>query len=274
MVFQSYALYPHMTVRGNIAFPLHREHLPEQEVEEKVVQSARLFNIDRLLDRRPRELSGGERQRVALARAMIRQPQVFLLDEPLSNLDASLRSMARTELRQFQRQLAITTIFVTHDQTDAMSMGDRVAVMADGRIRQLGTPQELYNRPADTFVATFLGSPPMNLVETDSYILGFRPEHLRLKPDEQVIEDALEIPFTLDRIENLGAKANLYGNVNSIRGPVDVVATLVSGDMSVLDPGQTYDFYVEHARLSYFNKHTQLRMAAPAQFKNGGSGLK
>src|SRR6476659_9883733 len=177
MVFQSYALYPHLTVFGNIVFPLKAVHVPKEERRKKAEWAAGLLGIGRLLNRRPRELSGGERQRVALARAIVREPSLFLLDEPLSNLDAKLRASARTELEQFQRRVATTTIYVTHDQVEAMAMGDRVVVMNKGSVRQIGTPATVYDDPADTFVATFLGSPPMNLVESGDVIVGFRPEH-------------------------------------------------------------------------------------------------
>ncbi|HZL97785.1 MAG TPA: ABC transporter ATP-binding protein [Terriglobales bacterium] len=159
MVFQSYALYPHMTVYKNIAFPLRARGVEKETVRKKVEWAAGMFKIGKLLDRKPRELSGGERQRVALARAMVREPSVFLLDEPLSNLDALLRTSAREELRQFQRRVGVTTIYVTHDQVEAMGLGDRIVVMSQGKIRQIGTPMEIYLWPADTFVATFVGSP-------------------------------------------------------------------------------------------------------------------
>ena len=167
MVFQSYALYPHKTARKNIEFPLQAAGMAPEERAKKIEWAAELLGITRLLDRRPRHLSGGERQRVALARALVREPDVFLLDEPLSNLDAKLRATARDDLKQFQDRVDTTTIYVTHDQVEAMGLGDRIAVMAEGRIRQLGTPFEVYDDPADTFVATFLGSPPMNLVERE-----------------------------------------------------------------------------------------------------------
>ena len=158
--------------------PAAGPELPKAERAEKRVDwAAGILGIDRLLQRKPRQLSGGQRQRVALARALVREPTVFLLDEPLSNLDAQRRASARDELQRFQRRVGTTTIYVTHDQVEAMGMGDRIAVMDQGRIRQLGTPQEIYDDPADTFVATFLGSPPMNLLERGSYVLGFRPEH-------------------------------------------------------------------------------------------------
>src|ERR671923_2005381 len=176
MVFQSYALYPHKTVEDNITFPLKAEKISKEERREKARWAGELLGIDRLLDRKPRHLSGGERQRVALARALVREPSVFLLDEPLSNLDAKLRASARDELRQFQQRLGTTTIYVTHDQVEAMGLGDRIAVMLEGKIRQIGPPREVYEDPADTFVATFLGSPPMNLIPRGDRLLGFRPE--------------------------------------------------------------------------------------------------
>ncbi|MFQ5894431.1 MAG: ABC transporter ATP-binding protein, partial [Nitrospinota bacterium] len=153
MVFQSYALYPHMTVFKNIAFPLKAQGVAKGPLTEKVSWAASMLGIERLLRRKPRELSGGERQRVALARALVREPAVFLLDEPLSNLDAKLRTSARDELQQFQRRIGTTTIYVTHDQVEAMGLGDRIAVMNEGKVRQIGTPREVYHEPADTFVA-------------------------------------------------------------------------------------------------------------------------
>src|SRR5437016_11268163 len=177
MVFQSYGLYPHLTVANNIAFPLRTQGTPRPEIKRKVAWAAALLGIDRLLHRRPRELSGGERQRVALARAIVRDPTVFLLDEPLSNLDAKLRASARSELKQFQQKVGTTTIYVTHDQVEAMGMGDRIAVVDHGKLRQVGTPSEIYDHPADDFVASFLGTPPMHLIERDGGSMGFRPEN-------------------------------------------------------------------------------------------------
>ena len=162
MMFQSYGLYPHFTVR-NIAFPLKTQNVPRAEIDKKVAWASQLLSIGRS-DRRPRQLSGGERQRVALARALVREPTALLLDEPLSNLDAKLRASARLEIKQFQQRVGVTTIYVTHDQVEAMGMGDRIAVIDDGRVRQVGTPTEIYDDPADRFVATFVGTPPMNIV--------------------------------------------------------------------------------------------------------------
>jgi multiple sugar transport system ATP-binding protein len=178
MVFQSYALYPHKSVLQNSAFPLKAEKMSKEERERRAGWAAELLGIERLLARKPRQLSGGERQRVALARALVREPSVFLLDEPLSNLDAKLRASARDELKQFQERIGTTTIYVTHDQAEAMGLGDRIAVMYEGKVRQIGPPREVYEHPADTFVATFLGSPPMNLVRRGDQLVGFRPENL------------------------------------------------------------------------------------------------
>src|SRR5437879_11863053 len=204
MVFQSYALYPHLSVYKNIAFPLKAQNVKKELHKEKVEWAASLLGIGALLDRKPRELSGGERQRVALARAIVREPAVFLLDEPLSNLDAKLRASAREELERFHRRVGPTTIYGIHDQLEAMAMGDRVMVLNKGVVHQLGTPAEVYDHPADTFVATFLGSPPMNLAELSDVIVGFRPEHLR--PASSMTGDAVSLRLRVDNIEYLGAE--------------------------------------------------------------------
>jgi multiple sugar transport system ATP-binding protein len=264
MVFQSYALYPHMTVYNNIAFPLKAGKLDKHAIQEKVEWAAGLFSIRHLLKRKPRQLSGGERQRVALARAIVRQPDVFLLDEPLSNLDAKLRALARDELKQFQRQLGVTTIYVTHDQVEAMGMGDRVAVMSEGRIRQLGTPQELYRSPADTFVATFLGSPPMNLIEKDTCIIGFHPEHILPREVYPVDGDWLHIPFELTRVEYLGSERFIYGLVNSFKGKTKIVSVLPSLVVLPLEAGKIYEFVVDRQNINYFDKKTEARIPAVA----------
>ncbi len=164
MVFQSYALYPHMTVYENIAFPLRLKKTPKHEIDRRVREVAKFLRIDHLLDRKPGQLSGGQQQRVALARALVKEPDVLLLDEPLSNLDALLRVYMRAELKRLQKELKITTIYVTHDQVEALSMSDRIVVMNEGRVQQVGTPSEIYSNPANTFVASFIGTPPMNLI--------------------------------------------------------------------------------------------------------------
>lgn len=187
MVFQEYALYPHLSVRDNIAFGLRARKTSPAEIDKKVANAAELLGIETTLDRRPTELSGGERQRVALARAIVRAPTAFLLDEPLSNLDAELRAFMRAEIRGLQRTLGTTALYVTHDQVEALTMGDRVAVLRAGRLEQFGTPSEIYDRPASTFVARFIGMPPMNVVPMAMLgrgegFAGLRPEQLKATP--------------------------------------------------------------------------------------------
>src|SRR5262245_52990473 len=164
MVFQNYALYPHMTVYANLAYGLRQRRNPRAEVQKRVREIAELLDISGLLNRKPGQLSGGQRQRVAMGRALVRKPRAFLLDEPLSNLDAKLRTQVRGDLKRLHRELPVTSIYVTHDQVEAMTLGDRLCVMADGEVQQIGTTDEIYNQPANTFVAAFMGSPPMNLI--------------------------------------------------------------------------------------------------------------
>ncbi len=186
MVFQEYALYPHMTVAANISFGMRARREGRGEIERKMEAAAKHLGLEEVLARRPAELSGGERQRVALARAMVREPDAFLMDEPLSNLDAKLRVQMRTEIRNLQRSLGATMLYVTHDQVEAMTMADRVAVLRDGRVEQIAPPVELYDRPQTAFVARFVGNPPMNLVEGPSWdpdvTIGVRPEDVTLVP--------------------------------------------------------------------------------------------
>jgi multiple sugar transport system ATP-binding protein len=258
MVFQSYALYPHMTVFNNIAFPLRAAGLPKAEQTQRVKWAAGILGIDQLLERKPRQLSGGQRQRVALARALVREPTVFLLDEPLSNLDAQRRASARDELQEFQRRVGTTTIYVTHDQVEAMGMGDRIAVMDQGRIRQLGSPEEIYDDPADTFVATFLGSPPMNLVpgEASGELLGFRPEHF--VPWRPEMGDAwMRFPFHVHRVEYLGAERLLYGEIGNARA---VARFPANAEGISNEAGRTSDFAVRHRDLKRFHSETGLRL--------------
>src|SRR5213596_1604799 len=182
MVFQSYALYPHLSVYENIAFGLRLKKLPKEEIDRRVQAAARTLGLEDLLKRKPRALSGGQRQRVAMGRAIVREPQAFLMDEPLSNLDAKLRVQTRAEIHQLQRRLGVTTIYVTHDQVEAMTMGDRVSVMNAGHLQQVDTPQRLYRQPRDLFVAGFIGSPAMNLVEADlgDGVVRFGPHELQI----------------------------------------------------------------------------------------------
>ncbi len=259
MVFQSYALYPHKTARKNIAFPLRAQGVPPEERAQKVEWAANLLGITPLLDRRPRHLSGGERQRVALARALVREPDVFLLDEPLSNLDAKLRATARDDLKQFQDRIGTTTIYVTHDQVEAMGLGDRIAVMSAGRIRQLGTPHEVYHDPADTFVATFLGSPPMNVVERDDVLVGFRPESLLPKGVVDPDPDAVTVSFHVNRVENLGSERHVIGTVHGIGAETRVIAMLPSTVSVGVPEGEASEFVVRGVDLRFFDKATGLR---------------
>ncbi len=260
MVFQSYALYPHMTVFKNIAFPLKAQGVERADIPQKVEWAASLFGIGHLLQRKPRQLSGGERQRVALARALVREPAVFLLDEPLSNLDAQLRASARDELQQFQRRIGTTTIYVTHDQVEAMGLGDRIAVMKAGTVRQIGTPQEIYDEPADAFVARFVGSPPMNLVECRDYILGFRPEHFLPKGTHNGDIKVATFRFRVTRVEYLGADRLLYGTLGGAFADQKVIARLPSAVSGRIDPGTIYEFTVEERQLKFFAPSTELRI--------------
>ncbi|MGH9277304.1 MAG: ABC transporter ATP-binding protein [Acidimicrobiales bacterium] len=261
MVFQSYALYPHKTARRNIEFPLKAAGTAPEERAGKVRWAAELLGITALLDRRPRHLSGGERQRVALARALVREPDVFLLDEPLSNLDAKLRAAARDDLKQFQDRVGTTTIYVTHDQVEAMGLGDRIAVMSDGRLRQVGTPHDVYHDPADTFVATFLGSPPMNIVERDGALVGFRPESLLPKGIVEADADAITVPFHVHRIEYLGSERHLVGTVESLGEPTRVIAMLPSTVSVEVPADDTHEFVIRGADLRFFDKESGARTA-------------
>jgi len=231
MVFQSYALYPHMSVRDNMGFSLKTAGAPKAEIVEKVNAAAETLKLDQYLGERGVKLSGGQRQRVAMGRAIVRDPAIFLFDEPLSNLDAKLRNQMRLEIKRLQRRLGTAAIYVTHDQVEAMTLADRIVVMNDGRIEQVGTPMELFNHPANTFVAGFLGSPPMNqmkaqLTETGArvgkadikitgaingnagrdVIIGIRPEHVSLRPGD----GTTPLPIALDLVEPLGSEALLH----------------------------------------------------------------
>jgi ABC-type sugar transport system ATPase subunit len=258
MVFQSYALYPHKTVLDNIVFPLKSEQMPKNMRERKAKWAAELLGIGPLLRRKPRQLSGGERQRVALARALVRDPAVFLLDEPLSNLDAKMRATARDELKRFQQQVGTTTIYVTHDQAEAMGLGDRIAVLESGRVRQVGTPQEVYDDPADTFVATFIGAPPMNLVERGDRLIGFRPEHLL--PAENVPYDRrVVMPLKIERMEYLSGDRHIYGTASRIGGDTRVIARLPANVATPLAVGEIYEFAVPVERIRFFDVETGTR---------------
>ena len=211
MVFQNYALYPHMTNFDNMAYGLKIAKVPKDEIKARVDKAAKILELGHLLERKPRELSGGQRQRVAMGRAIVRQPQVFLFDEPLSNLDAKLRAQTRLEIQKLHRELGITSLFVTHDQVEAMTLAQRMIVMNAGNMEQFGTPEEVYHTPASTFVASFIGSPPMNLLKNapgakPGTILGIRPEHLDVGSEGWAV--------TVETVELLGAERLIYGRLN------------------------------------------------------------
>lgn len=276
MVFQSYALYPHMTVAQNMSFGLrirllksfwwqitHRSEARRlrTQIDERVRETAQMLGIEDLLGRRPRELSGGQRQRVALGRAIVREPKVFLMDEPLSNLDAKLRVQTRAELIRLHRRLGITTIYVTHDQTEAMTMGDRIAVLRDGVLQQVASPDELYKKPANTFVASFIGSPPMNLItvpvadgnaslggasipvpiRSGKIVLGIRPEEFRTSAE------GIELRPTVDVVEPLGATKSVMLTVdgNSLTASLDA-------DVQV-EEGKSVSLWIRPNSIHYFD---------------------
>jgi multiple sugar transport system ATP-binding protein len=229
MVFQSYALYPHMSVRGNIAFGLKMAGLPREEIDRKVDAAAATLNLTPYLDRKPRDLSGGQRQRVAIGRAIVREPKAFLFDEPLSNLDAALRVQMRLEVTKLQKQLATTAIYVTHDQVEAMTMADKIVVLNAGQIEQYGSPLELYERPANIFVAGFIGSPKMNFVSGEparqlgAPTIGVRPEHLRIDREGQ------GWPGTVSVAEHLGSDTFLYVDA----GPIGTLTVRGIGELDL-----------------------------------------
>jgi multiple sugar transport system ATP-binding protein len=250
MVFQNYALYPHMTVAENMGFALKIANVAKAERESRVLEAARLLDLEPYLDRKPKSLSGGQRQRVAMGRAIVRKPQVFLMDEPLSNLDAKLRVQTRTQIASLQRRLGATTVYVTHDQTEALTMGDRIAVLKDGVLQQVGTPRDLYEAPANVFVAGFLGSPAMNLFPakivpggvnfgTDTakvpanvikatnhpnVTIGVRPEDLEISTSNKGIKMIVQV------IEELGADGYLYGEAESAGEKMDVIVRVDGRD--------------------------------------------
>ncbi len=252
MVFQSYALYPHMSVADNMSFALRLAKVDKAVIADKVKRAAEILNLSKYLDRTPRELSGGQRQRVAIGRAIVRAPKCFLFDEPLSNLDAALRGQTRVEITKLHRELGATTIYVTHDQVEAMTMADRVVVLRDGAIEQVGTPLELYDHPANTFVAQFIGQPQMNVVDTaklpglpgpkDGYV-GVRPEHVAVKPAGQAA-----LPAKVELIESLGLDTLIYANV----GDVQLIAR--QNTRTALRPGDTVALEIAPSALHRFDR--------------------
>jgi len=245
MVFQNYALYPHMNVYNNLAYGLRNRRTPKDEIDKRVREAARILEIEQLLQRRPRELSGGQRQRVAMGRAIVRKPKAFLFDEPLSNLDAKLRVSMRVEIKKLQRSLATTSIYVTHDQLEAMTLADMLVVMNAGHVEQIGQPLEIYEKPASAFVASFIGAPPMNLMKVDAAraqaliegmaigipaegaILGVRPEDLSLSTDGSRPNGGFKLDLTVHAVERVGPETFVYGAVD---GAADIIVRLPGQD--------------------------------------------
>ena len=279
MVFQNYALYPHMTVANNMGFGLRTRKTPKAEIEARVREVAKMLDLEDLLDRQPSDLSGGQRQRVAMGRAIVRRPQVFLMDEPLSNLDAKLRVQTRAQITSLQRELGTTTVYVTHDQTEAMTMGHRIAVLNDGQLQQLGTPRELYDYPANEFVGRFIGSPAMSVwtAEIRNGVLkfgdasvplpaghadgpvraGVRPEDFRI-----VAADEPGIDFTVEIVEELGSVAYLYGEAQlggSGEAPTDVVVRRTGRDHP--ERGASVRIGVDPERVHLFDAETGDRVS-------------
>jgi multiple sugar transport system ATP-binding protein len=283
MVFQSYALYPHMSVRENLAFGLKLRKVPKPEIERRVNEAAETIQLQKLLDRKPKELSGGQRQRVALGRAIVREPAVFLMDEPLSNLDAKLRVQTRAEIARLHQRLGTTTIYVTHDQVEAMTMGDRIAVMRDGILQQVGTPQELYDHPVNVFVAGFIGSPAMNFATTKSegkdllfgghkleltgdqaraadsrpdgsqVLIGFRPEHIELANGQA--SATVRFPAKVDVVEFLGNEVLIHAQSEG----AEIVAVLPSDKK--LGVGDNVQMAVPMEKLHIFDPESEKTLA-------------
>lgn len=212
-VFQSYALYPHMTVRENIAFGLKMRKVPKDEIEKKVLEAAKILDLTEYLDRRPKQLSGGQRQRVALGRAIVRNPKVFLMDEPLSNLDAKLRVQMRAEIKKLHEKLQTTFIYVTHDQTEALTMGDRIVVLDKGVIQQVDTPEEIYNNPQNMFVAGFVGSPQMNFIEGEQLSQDFKGKIAGVRPEKMQTGGEFKLTVPVDMTELLGSEKIAYFSI-------------------------------------------------------------
>lgn len=254
MVFQNYALYPHMSVFDNMAYGLKIAKIPKDEIRARVEKAAGILELMPYLDRKPRQLSGGQRQRVAMGRAIVRQPKAFLFDEPLSNLDAKLRAQTRLEIQKLHRELGITSLFVTHDQVEAMTLAERMIVMNGGVMEQFGTPEEVYSQPATTFVASFIGSPPMNLLHQapgveQGKILGIRPEHLDLANEGWRLQ--------VEAVEMLGAERLIYARM----GTDSLIVRLHEGERSPR-PGETIHVNPRPDRLHYFDAKTGTRLSS------------
>ncbi|WP_029068227.1 ABC transporter ATP-binding protein [Jonesia quinghaiensis] len=284
MVFQNYALYPHMTVADNMGFALKIAGTPKEEIRKRVEEAAKILDLSQYLDRKPKALSGGQRQRVAMGRAIVRQPQVFLMDEPLSNLDAKLRVQTRTQIASLQRRLGVTTVYVTHDQTEALTMGDRIAVLKDGLLQQVGTPREMYDTPNNVFVAGFIGSPAMNLgtykidngvaqigetrlpitrdavagltdADNGQITIGFRPESLDIVSAAEPAALAVQVNI----VEELGSDAYVYGTLKTGEGEQDVIVRV--NPRSAPDKGEFINVAIKPGHEHVFSPSTGARLA-------------
>ena len=295
MVFQNYALYPHMTVADNMGFALKIAGMKKDEIRKRVEEAAKVLDLTEYLERKPKALSGGQRQRVAMGRAIVRNPQAFLMDEPLSNLDAKLRVQTRTEIAALQRRLGVTTVYVTHDQVEAMTMGDRVCVLKDGYLQQVDTPRNLYDKPDNVFVAGFIGSPAMNLVEVDLHqdgahlggrilqlprstmsalaaegartaTLGFRPESVRLVGEEE------GFPFEVVVVEELGSDAFAYGTMHTSRsGEGDKLVTLRVDARRPPRKGETVYVEINPEEAHVFSAETGRRITGDTEAVSSGA---
>ncbi|HLI59899.1 MAG TPA: sn-glycerol-3-phosphate ABC transporter ATP-binding protein UgpC [Solirubrobacteraceae bacterium] len=282
MVFQNYALYPHMTVAQNMSYALKIRGVPREQRERRVLESARMLDLEPLLGRKPKALSGGQRQRVAMGRAIVRDPEVFLMDEPLSNLDAKLRVQTRAQISGLTRRLGVTTVYVTHDQIEALTMGDRIAVLDHGHLQQIGTPRDLYAAPANVFVAGFIGSPAMNLLTVEvsevgiaigntsvpldretraaggkRIVLGIRPEHLRRAADT-----APGVRMIVEMVEELGADTYVYGHLDAEGESSPMIARLGGGD--VPEVGAAIRLAIDEKRIHLFSEESGERLNGPA----------
>ena len=294
MVFQNYALYPHMSVRENMGFALKIAGTPKDEIRKRVEKAAEILDLTEYLDRKPKALSGGQRQRVAMGRAIVREPKVFLMDEPLSNLDAKLRVQTRTQIAALQRQLGVTTLYVTHDQTEALTMGDRIAVIKLGILQQVGAPTELYDRPANVFVAGFIGSPSMNLnthpvvngkakigedtvdlpaeavnkltaEDNGQIVVGFRPEDAGLAP----ADDPNAFSLKVVNVEDLGSDGYIYGNIitdgsaaeaSQVMSDQNKLTTIRVNPRALPKVGATVKIKIDPAKMHLFAPSTELRL--------------
>ena len=294
MVFQNYALYPHMTVYKNMAFGLELRKMPKDEIDKRVREAAKILEIEHLLDRKPKALSGGQRQRVAMGRAIVREPKVFLMDEPLSNLDAKLRVQTRTQIAALQRQLGVTTLYVTHDQTEALTMGDRIAVIKLGILQQVGAPTELYDRPANVFVAGFIGSPSMNInthpvvngkakigedtvdlpteavnkltaEDNGQIVVGFRPEDASLAAPDEANAFSLKVM----NVEDLGSDGYIYGNIitdgsaaeaSTMMSDQNKLTTIRVNPRALPKVGDTVKIKIDPSKMHLFAPSTELRL--------------